>query len=96
MDIMPTTSFTTRIDQDLKARLEQVAKYENRSASFVANQAIQTLVEEREQTRNLVEVGLQLVEHEQGMISKEAVDTWLRAGDDEPFPEPDTGNTATS
>ena len=86
---MPTTPFTTRMDQDLKTRLERIAKYENRSASYVANQAIKSIVEEREQTHELVKIGLQLVERGEGMIAKEAVDDWLRAGDDTPLPEAD-------
>lgn len=89
MHTMSKTVFTTRMDEDLKARLERVAKYENRSASFMANQAIKALVEEREQTHALVNVGLQLIERGDGMISSEAVDDWLRAGDDERFPAPD-------
>ncbi len=86
---MPTTPFTTRMDQDLKTRLERIAKYENRSASYVANQAIKSIVEEREQTHELVKIGLQLVERGEGMIAREAVDDWLRAGDDTPLPEAD-------
>lgn len=92
MSLMPTTVFTTRMDDDLKARLERVAKYENRSASYMANQAIKALVEEREQTHALVNVGLQLIERSEGTISSEAVDDWLRAGDDEPFPAADVSS----
>ena len=54
---MPTTTFSTRIDADLKQRLEQIAQYEDRSASYLANQAIRALVEEREATHALVRTG---------------------------------------
>lgn len=85
---MPTTTFTTRIDKDLKARLERIAKFENRSASFVANRAIAAAVEEREATHELVNVGLEMIEKGVGMTSREAVSDWLRAEDDAPFPKP--------
>ncbi len=77
------------MDEDLKARLERVAGFENRSASYVANQAITAVIEERERTHELVNVGLQLVEQGAG-VSEEVVDVWLRDAGDTPFPEPDT------
>lgn len=86
---MPTTSLTTRIDSDLKSRLQRVAQLERRSASFIANQAIQNLVEEREATRELVQTGLMLAD--KGVsISPEAIHTWMHGPADAPFPEPDT------
>jgi len=86
---MANTTFTTRIDADLKARLEQIAKYEDRSASYLANQAIKGLVEEREATHELVNVGLQIIDQGVGGTSREAVSDWLRAEDNAPFPKPD-------
>ncbi len=83
---MPTTSFTTRIDADLKARLEEVARRDGRSASYVANLAIRNLVEEREATRELLQAGLALAEA--GLSVAEAeVEAWLNDPDDRPFPE---------
>lgn len=83
---MPTTSFTTRIDADLKADLEQIAQFEDRSASYMANLAIRNLVEERKATRELVDLGLEMVEH--GMLGNdaEAVHKWMLADDEQPFP----------
>ena len=83
---MPTTSFTTRIDADLKAELEQIARYEDRSASYMANQAIRSFVEERKATRELVELGLEMVERGMPGIAPEAVHAWLLADDEQPFP----------
>lgn len=82
---MTTTTFTTLIDLGLKKRLEQLATRDKRSASFVANQAIQNMVEEREATRELVLVGLELVKSGHS-ISEEDIDTWLRNSDDIAFP----------
>lgn len=82
---MTTTTFTTRIDLGLKRRLEQIAERDKRSASFVANQAIQNLVEEREATRDLVFVGLKLADAGYS-ISEEDIDSWLRNPEDTVFP----------
>jgi predicted transcriptional regulator len=83
---MTTTTFTTRIDLGLKKRLEQLAERDRRSASFVANQAIQNWVEEREATRELVLVGLELAKTGRSM-SETDVDAWLRQPDDAAFPD---------
>ncbi|ODS24661.1 hypothetical protein AB835_02745 [Candidatus Endobugula sertula] len=86
---MPTIPFTTRLDTELKARLEEIAQYEDRSTSYVANRAIQNFVEEREATRELIKVGLNLAE--KGVsISESAIDSWLNSPEDTPFPKPDT------
>lgn len=83
---MATTTFTTRLDAGLKERLQKVAQLDQRSASFLANQAIANMVEEREATRELVEVGLMLAD--KGVsISDEAVQAWMEGPEDAPFPE---------
>lgn len=85
---MPTSSFTTRIDSKLKSALEEIAQYEDRSASYIANQAISAFVEERKQTHELVRVGLQLVD--KGIsISETAIDDWLSGDENAAFPKPD-------
>lgn len=83
---MSNASLTTRIDADLKAELERIARYERRSASFMANQAIRNLVEERRATRELVETGLALVEKRAPAIAAGDVHAWL-ASDEEAFPQ---------
>ncbi len=89
MNNMPTVPFTTRIDTKLKTQLEKIAQYEDRSASYIANRAIQNLVDEREATRELIKTGLEIID--KGVsISSEAVNNWFQADDDRPFPEPDT------
>ena len=87
---MPTTTFTTRIDQDLKARLERIARLENRSASDVANRAIEAAVLEREATHELVDIGLQMIDDGVGTVSRKAVQGWLKSEEDIAFPQPDT------
>jgi predicted transcriptional regulator len=90
MQTMPTSTFTTRIDADLKERLQNIARQEQRSASFMANQAIEHFVEEREATRALVETGLMLIETGAPTISSEAIHAWMNGPEDAPFPEPDS------
>lgn len=85
---MPTAPFTARIDQDLKAELEQIARYERRSAGFIAGQAIRNLVEERRATRELIETGLKLVEMGAPSLSSQEFHSWLEGGEDAAFPRP--------
>ena len=90
MQTMPTSTFTTRIDVNLKERLQTIARQEQRSASFMANQAIEHFVEEREATRALVETGLMLIEKGAPTISSEAIHAWMNGPEDAAFPAPDT------
>jgi len=90
MQSMPTSTFTTRIDADLKERLQNIARQEQRSASFMANQAIEHFVEEREATRALLETGLMMIEKGAPTISSEAIHAWMTGPEDAPFPEPDS------
>ena len=90
---MATSTFTTRIDVDLKERLQKIARLDRRSASFMANQAIENFVEEREATRALVETGLMMIEKGAPTISAEAIHEWMHGPDGAQFPEPDTFDT---
>jgi predicted transcriptional regulator len=83
---MPTASFTARIDADLKTQLEAIARFEDRSASWLANQAIRNFVEERIATRELLRAGLALIERGAEGVAPDAVHEWLLADDDQPFP----------
>lgn len=84
---MPTTSFTTRIDAELKSQLDQIAAFEDRSASYVANQAIRAFVEDRVATRALVAAGLAQVAAGDPGIAPAQVHDWLMADDDRTFPD---------
>ena len=86
---MSSTSFTTRIDSDLKSRLEKIARLEDRSASYIANQAIRALVEDREYTHELIRIGLEQIDAGES-ISEEEMDEWAESrakGEDRPFPK---------
>ena len=84
---MPTVSFTHRIDTHLKTELEKIAKYDDRSAAYVANQAIKNFVEERQATRELVDTGVALVEIGAPSIPAGDIHDWLLSEEDQPFPE---------
>lgn len=84
---MGTTSFTTRIDTDLKQSLERIAQFEDRSASWVANQAIRSFIEEREATRELLKTGLALVAQDATAISASSVHQWMNGDDEKAFPQ---------
>ena len=86
VSVTKTTTFTTRIDSSLKARLERIAKFEDRSASYIANQAIATVVAEREATHDLVATALQLVD-QADVLSEADVDNWLAAPEGARFPK---------
>lgn len=82
---MPTTSFTTRMDKDLKSELEQIARYEDRSASYIANQAIQAFVDERKATRELLDLGLEMIDQGAKGQSAQAIHHWMQGDEDHPF-----------
>ena len=85
---MPTASFTTRIDADLKAELEAIARFEDRSASWLANQAIRNFVDERIATRELLRAGLALIDGGAEGLGPRDVHEWLAADEERPFPGP--------
>jgi predicted transcriptional regulator len=88
---MPTVPFSLRIDAEIKARLEDEARREDRSAAYVAQQAIRAYIETRERTRAAVHAAE--LEADKGVfISSAAMDAWVHSWGSEnerPAPEPD-------
>jgi len=84
---MASASFTHRMDPELRAEIEKIARFEDRSASWVANLAIRGFVDERQATRELACEGLRQVAAGAPSIPSEEVRDWLLADDDRPFPE---------
>lgn len=86
---MSTIPFTTRLDADLKSRLQKIAAQDSQSVSFMAKQAIENFVAEREATMDLVDLGLKLAD--KGVsIPEKAIQDWMRGPADAPFPRPDS------
>jgi predicted transcriptional regulator len=79
------------MDPELRAELERIARFDDRSASYVANLAIRAFVDERQATRELVREGLRQIEAGAPAASPDEVRDWLLAEDDRPFPK---GRTA--
>ena len=88
---MATTTFTIRLERELKRKLEEEARREDRSASALANRAIRRMLEERAAKRRLIESAL--AEADKGeFISEEAMLAWFDAlgtEDERPGPVPD-------
>ena len=76
------STFTKRIDIDLKEEFQRIAKAERRSASFIANQAIENLGAERQATRELIDLGMQFAEQGASSIPAEDIHSWILTEDD--------------
>ncbi len=87
---MPSATFSMRMNVDVKRRLEEQAALSDRSAAWVAQQAIEEYLGRR---AALAQAAQEALDNDDGRrTSGEAVMRWLsRWGDchDEPLPEPD-------
>ncbi len=88
---MATERLSLRIDAGLKKSLEQEAKREDRSASYLAVKAIEAMLQNRAEKRAAIRVAL--AEAEKGeFISRDAMDAWVASWDSDaelPPPKPD-------
>ena len=91
MKPMPSARFSLRLEPELKAWLEEEAKRKDRSAGYIATQAIQSLKEATEARTRLIEEAIQ--EADKGVfISEEAMTKWVMSWDTDnelPLPKPD-------
>jgi predicted transcriptional regulator len=87
---MPSSTFSMRMDADMKRRLEEQASLSDRSAAWVAQRAIEEYLGRGDALREAVQEAL---DNDDGTrTSGEAVMRWLSRwsdGRDEPMPEPD-------
>lgn len=85
---MATVPFTLRIDPEVKAGLEEAAKANDRTASYVAAKAIEAYLKAREEKRRILEEAVK--EADKGVfISEEKMDAWMMSwGTDNPLPPP--------
>lgn len=86
---MTSPRFTMRLDADLKDWLETEAKRQDRSAAYLAKQAIQALREKTEAKSDMIRNAL--VEADKGLfVSEEAMTAWFESlGTDQELPEPE-------
>lgn len=87
---MTSPRFTMRLDADLKDWLETEAKRQDRSAAYLAKQAIQALREKTEAKSDMIRNAI--VEADKGgFVSEEKMTTWFESlGTDQELPEPET------
>jgi predicted transcriptional regulator len=86
---MSTATLTTEIDTGLKRELDEIARLDGRTSAEVARLAISNYVEERRATRELVQVGLRLVQSGGPFHSSESIHEWFSADEGAPFPKAD-------
>ena len=88
---MPTTPFSIRLDTEVKAKLEQEARLEDRSAGYIAQKAIEDYLDAKAYKRECLREAI--AEADKGVfISEEAMDAWIESWGTEnelPMPEPD-------
>ncbi|MFV0292883.1 MAG: CopG family ribbon-helix-helix protein [Paracoccus sp. (in: a-proteobacteria)] len=86
---MTSPRFTMRLDPELKNWLEAEAKRKDRSAAWLAKQAIQAMKDETE-ARTMV-IREAVAEAEKGVfISEEKMSAWFESlGTDNELPEPE-------
>jgi predicted transcriptional regulator len=85
---MSSARFSLRLEPDLKDWLEQEAKRKDRSAGYIATQAIQNLKDVTEAKSKLIADAI--VEANKGeFVSEEAMTAWfLSLGTENELPEP--------
>ena len=86
---MTTERLSLRIDAELKKRLEQEARREERSASFLAVKAIESMLRDRAEKRAAIRAAIR--EADEGtFVSQDAMDAWVSSwGTDEEVPPPE-------
>lgn len=91
VDPMSSVTSSLRLAPDLQARLETVARNEDRNASDIASEAIEAYVGAKEFKQ--LEIAAALAEADKGVFtSSESVHKWMESWDTDnelPMPEPD-------
>jgi predicted transcriptional regulator len=88
---MAVSPFSVRLDDEVRAKLEQEALREDRSAGYIVNRAVEFYIGQKEKFRQEMEA--LVAEADKGVfISEEAMDRWMESWDTDnelPPPEPD-------
>jgi predicted transcriptional regulator len=88
---MSSARFTLRLDPELKQWLEEEAERRDRSAGWLAKQAIENMRRASETRRRLIEDAVEEA-NKGALVSQEAVHAWMAGWDSEhetAAPEPD-------
>lgn len=88
---MPSVQLSVRMDPNIKMRLENEARLEDRSASYIIQKALDQYLSVKERRRQDLDDAI--AEADKGIfVSGEAVERWVLSWDTEgelPEPEPD-------
>jgi len=88
---MSSVPFSVRLDQDLKASLDEEAKREDITASQLATRAIRSMLDAKTAKRKAIDEALLLADKGE-FISQESMNAWIDSwdvGDELPMPEAD-------
>ena len=88
---MASPPFSVRLSEDLKSRLEREAEWEDRSAGYLVQKAVEEFLDARDFFRNEMEAAIAEADKDV-FVSGEAVQRWMESWDTEnelPPPEPD-------
>ena len=87
---MASTTFSMRMDADMKRRLEETGRLRERSAAYIVNEALAEFYQRQDAIAQAVR---EAIEDDDGTrYSEEVVMNWMERwadGHDDPFPEPD-------
>jgi len=78
MESMPSTTFTVRVEQEVKKRLEKLARSTGRSRSFLAAQALNEYLDVNEWQVAGVKRAIASLDRGEGVSHKEVKD-WINA-----------------
>lgn len=85
---MASPRITMRIEPELKSWLEEEAKRQDRSASYLAKQAIEAMKAQSEAKQNMIREAVEQADKGE-FVSSEAVHKWMDSWDtDEELPIP--------
>ena len=75
---MPNVPFSLRLDEGIKAKLEEEARLEDRSAGYIAQKAIEDYLDAKAYKRECLREAV--AEADKGVfISEEAMDAWMKS-----------------
>ncbi len=82
-------SFSIRLDEELKHKLDLEAAAEDRSASYLAHKAIESFIDARVYKREVLKAAYEASLTEKEFISGEAMSAWVNSWNtDNELPEP--------
>ncbi len=86
---MASARFSMRLEPELRDWLDQEAKRKDRSAGYIATQAIRSLKQDMERKRQIIQQSMQDADRGE-FVSEQAMTKWfLSLGTENELPEPE-------